>query len=128
MPGRPTIRTTVRQGPIALAVGAGGGCLDIFTLLCPFFSFSLSLGWLVGCFGFTTFETAFQSISGRLPKRGRKRRERIDESKNVQTTSTRTYYNCSKPSSYCNPNCRMVPSFILKPDLPSCNQRGKQSC
>ena len=24
---------TVGQGPIALAVGAGGGCLDIFTLL-----------------------------------------------------------------------------------------------
>ena len=31
------------------------------------------------------FETVFQSISGRLPERGRKRRERIEESKNVQT-------------------------------------------
>ena len=36
MPGRPTIRMTVGQGPIALAVGAGGDCLDIFALLCPF--------------------------------------------------------------------------------------------
>ena len=27
--GRPTILITVGQGPIALAVGAGGGCLDI---------------------------------------------------------------------------------------------------
>ena len=36
VPGRPTILITVGQGPIALAVGAGGGCLDIFTLLCPF--------------------------------------------------------------------------------------------
>ena len=44
MPGRPTIWVIVGQGPIALAVGAGGGCLDIFSLLCPFFSFSLSLG------------------------------------------------------------------------------------
>ena len=35
---------TVGQGPIALAVGAGGGCLDIFTLIYPFSSFSLSLG------------------------------------------------------------------------------------
>ena len=26
----------VGQGSIALAVGAGGGCLDIFTLLYPF--------------------------------------------------------------------------------------------
>ena len=33
VPGRPTIRITVGQGPTALAVGAGGGCLDIFTLV-----------------------------------------------------------------------------------------------
>ena len=44
VPGRPTILITVGQGPIALAVGAGGGCLDIFTLIYPFSSFSLSLG------------------------------------------------------------------------------------
>ena len=29
MPERPTILISVGQGPIALAVGAGGGCLDI---------------------------------------------------------------------------------------------------
>ena len=40
--GRPTIWITVRQGPIALAVGAGGGGLDIFTPIYPFSSFSLS--------------------------------------------------------------------------------------
>ena len=33
VPGRPTILITVGQGPIALAVGAGGGGLDIFTLI-----------------------------------------------------------------------------------------------
>ena len=33
MPGRPTILITVGQGLTALAVGAGGGCLDIFTLV-----------------------------------------------------------------------------------------------
>ena len=43
MPGRPTILITVGQGPIALAVGAGGGCLDIFTLIYPFSSLSPSL-------------------------------------------------------------------------------------
>ena len=32
VPGRPTIWMIVGQGPIALAVGAGGGCLDIFSL------------------------------------------------------------------------------------------------
>ena len=31
--GRPTIWMIVGQGPIALAVGAGGCCFDIFTLL-----------------------------------------------------------------------------------------------
>ena len=36
VPGRPTIWMIVGQEPIALAVGAGGGCLDIFTLLYPF--------------------------------------------------------------------------------------------
>ena len=30
----------VGQGPTALAVGAGGGCLDIFALICPFSSLS----------------------------------------------------------------------------------------
>ena len=41
VPGRPTIWILVGQGPIALAVGADGGCLDIFTLIYPFSSFSL---------------------------------------------------------------------------------------
>ena len=36
VPGRPTVWMIVGQGPIALAVDAGGGCLDIFTLLYPF--------------------------------------------------------------------------------------------
>ena len=45
VPGRATIWILVGQGPIALAVGAGGGCLDIFTLIyhcflfLPFFSY-----------------------------------------------------------------------------------------
>ena len=43
MPGRPTILITVGQGPIALAVGAGGGGLDIFTLIYPFSFLSPSL-------------------------------------------------------------------------------------
>ena len=44
VPGRPTVLITVGQGPTALAVGAGKGCLDIFSLIYPFFSsFSLSL-------------------------------------------------------------------------------------
>ena len=43
VPGRPIIWMTVGQGPTALAVGADGGCLDLFTLIYPFFPLSPSL-------------------------------------------------------------------------------------
>ena len=36
VPARRTVWKTVGQGPTALAVGAGWGCLDIFTLIYPF--------------------------------------------------------------------------------------------
>ena len=42
VPGRPTLWMLVGQVPIALTVGAGRGCLDIFTLI--FFLF-LPLSW-----------------------------------------------------------------------------------
>ena len=43
VPGRPTVWITAGQGPTALAVGAGGGCLDIFTLIYPLSPLSPSL-------------------------------------------------------------------------------------
>ena len=43
VPGRPTISITVGKGPMALAVSAGRGCLDVFTLIYPFSPFSPSL-------------------------------------------------------------------------------------
>ena len=43
VPGRPTVLNTVGRGPTALAVGAGDGCLDIFTLIFPFSTLSPSL-------------------------------------------------------------------------------------
>ena len=43
VPGHPTLWITVGQGPTALTVSAGGGCLDIFTLLYPFSPLSPSL-------------------------------------------------------------------------------------
>ena len=48
VPGRPTVWITVGQGPTALAVGAGGGCLDIFTLIYPFSPLSLLFLLLFG--------------------------------------------------------------------------------
>ena len=43
VPGCPTIWMLVGQGLTALAVGAGGGCLDIFTLIYLFSPLSSSL-------------------------------------------------------------------------------------
>ena len=43
VPGCPTILITVGQGPAVLAVGAGGRCLDIFTLIYHFSLLSHSL-------------------------------------------------------------------------------------
>ena len=43
VPGCPKFWMIVGQGPIALAVDAGEGCLDIFTLLDPFSPLSPSL-------------------------------------------------------------------------------------
>ena len=36
VPGCPTISIRVEQGPTTLTIGAGRGCLDIFTLIYPF--------------------------------------------------------------------------------------------
>ena len=98
----------VGQVPIALAVGAGGGCLDSFSLIYLFSFLSPSL-----------WETARYRLkyclkgplnpkqpTNRLPKRGRQRTERIVESKNVQTTPTRTHCKRSRPLPCSNPNCR----------------------
>ena len=43
VPGPPKIVITVGQGPTALAIGAGGDCLDIFTLVYPFSRLSATL-------------------------------------------------------------------------------------
>ena len=43
VPGRPTIWIIVGKGPTALAIGAGGGCLDIFSLVYHFSFLSPSL-------------------------------------------------------------------------------------
>ena len=58
VPGHLTIRITVGQEPTGLAVGAGGGCLVIITLDCPFYP--LSRGWSGGAM-----------VLGKLPVPGR---------------------------------------------------------
>ena len=65
--------------------------------------------WLVGCFGFygplRQYFSLYRAVSQREGERG----ERIDESKNVHTTPTRTYCKRNRPLPYCNQNCRTPP-------------------
>ena len=85
------------------------GCFGFNGPLGQYFSlyWAVSQNWLVGWFWVKRpFEAVFQSISSRLPKRGTKRKERIDESKNVQTTPTRTYCKRKRPLPNFNQNCR----------------------
>ena len=63
--------------------------------------------WLVGCLGFNGPLRQYFSLYRAVSQReGRKRKERIDENKNVQTSPTCTYCKCSRPLPYCNPNCK----------------------
>ena len=71
---------TVGQGPTALAVGAGGGCLDIFTLIYLFSPLSPSL-WEMGWSGDA-------KVLGKLPVPGRPT--------NLDDSRARAYCACSR--------------------------------
>ena len=60
------------------------------SVVCCNFAWGFKLvGWLF--WALHTFETVFLSILGRLPERGRKKKEMIVERKNVQTMPARSY-------------------------------------
>ena len=83
---------------------------------------AFTVGWLVVLVE-RPFETVFQSISDRLPKRRRKRGERIDESKNVQITpsapTASTVGPCPTVSQIVGrPGTGSLPSTIAPPNHP----------
>ena len=83
VPGRPTDWNYSRAWAYCDCSRCGWGCLDIFSLVYRFLFF-LSLwktviGWLF--WAKRPFETVFQSMSGRLQERVRKKREKIEERK-----------------------------------------------
>ena len=61
---------------------------------------------LVGCFGFNGPLRQYFSLYRVVSQREGERGERIDESKNVQTTPTRTYCKRNRPLPYCSQKCR----------------------
>ena len=64
------------------------------------------VGWLVGCFGFNGPLRQYFSLYRAVSQSEGERGERIGESKNVQTTPTRTYCKRNRPLPYCNQICR----------------------
>ena len=65
------------------------------------------VGWLVGwlvVLGLTALRDSISVYIGPSPKEREKDGEMIDESKNVQTTPTRTDCKHRRPLSYSNPN------------------------
>ena len=76
VPGRPTICIRVGQGPNALAVGAGGVVWTFYSHLSFLSSFSLSLGWLVGCFGLNGPLRQYFSLYRAVSQREGERKEK----------------------------------------------------
>ena len=79
--------------------------------------------WLVGCFGFNGPLRQYFSLYRAVSQREGERGERIDESKNVQTTPTRTYCKRNRPLPYRikivgRPGTGSLPSTIAPPDHP----------
>ena len=62
--------------------------------------------WLAGCFGLNGPLRQYFSLYRDVSQREGERGERIDESKNVQTTPTGTYCKCNRPLPYWDQNCR----------------------
>ena len=124
---------TVGQGPTALAVGAGGGCLDIFTFVYPFSPLSPSL-WETARYRLkyclkgplnpkqpTNQPTSLWETVGWLVVLGLtalsdsisvyigpspKERTKKERKNRCPNNPTRTYCKRSRPLPYCNPNCR----------------------
>ena len=75
------------------------------------------VGWLlVGCFGFNDPLRQYFSLYRVVSQREEERGEWIEESKNVQTTPTRTYCKRNRPLPYYHPNCRTPRHWKLTQD------------
>ena len=62
------------------------------------------IDWLIDCFGFNGPFRQYFSLYRTVSQRQGERKEKIGESKNVQTTPTRTYCKRSRPLPYYQPN------------------------
>ena len=71
----------------------------------PYF-LTIWMDFFLGWFGFNSLLRQYLSLYQAVSQREGERREKIEKSKNVQTTPTRTYCRRNKPLPYYHPNCR----------------------
>ena len=111
-----------KQTPPAPTASAVGPCPTLIQIVGR-----PGTGWLVGwLFGFNGPLRQYFSLYRAVSQRERERRERIVESKNGQTTPTRTYcyQNCRSPCPTVikivgRPGTGSLPSTIAPPDHPT---------
>ena len=77
------------------------GPLVILNIICGNERYKF-VGWLV--LGFNSLLRQYFNLYRAISQEGRKRREMIDQRKNVQTTPTRTHCKRSRPLFYYYPN------------------------
>ena len=100
-----TVKSICSNCGTIMVFNSGVPIFRIFTVYSPVYHQS-SPGWLVGCFEFNGPLRQYFSLYRAVSQREGERGERIDESKNVQTTPTRTYCKRNRPLPYCYQNCR----------------------
>ena len=93
-------------GIVSLPQTLASVCLWTYTVYNSYSEKREGCGWLVGCFGLNGPLRQYFSIYRAVSQREGERGDRIDESKNVQTTPTRTYCKRNRPLPYCYQNCR----------------------
>ena len=89
--------------------------------------------WLVDCFGLNSPLRQYFSLYLAVSQREGERRERIDKSKNVQTTPTRTFCKRSRPLPYCiqivgRPGTGSLPSTIASGEFTQHHRTRGWSC
>ena len=104
VPRRPTIWISAGQGHTAPAVGAGGGCLDIFTLICPFSPLSPSL-----------LETARYRLKYCLKGPLNPKQSTNQPTTNLDKSRARAYCACSRCGSGCLHNSLVYHFSFLSP-------------
>ena len=100
------------EGPYGQRTDLGWSIVGVVSPECVFDDYCVNhcvshrCWFIVGCFGFNGPLRQYFSLYRAVSQSEGERGERIDDSKNILTTPTRTYCKHSMPLPYCYQNCR----------------------